>query len=196
MIFMIKISKKIITAAEYRRLLKNMFDSNEINGEAWSRYAAGYMWGITGIIYNPDAVSKEEASTWTIINNSRFKRQITIKDNVRDSMFAAIGAIKSDKLTSKSFLASKDYKEKLAQEMNDTSDDTIKEVQEYLQEVKDNAYSFETDSAKADMITGKLLQVISGRVMPCIQWIRLIKMILHLILQCQRKVPIFILMDG
>ena len=137
--------------------IKNMFDSNEINGEAWSRYAAGYMWGITGIIYNPDAVSKEEASTWTIINNSRFKRQITIKDNVRDSMFAAIGAIKSDKLTSKSFLASKDYKEKLAQEMNDTSDDTIKEVQEYLQEVKDNAYSFETDSAKADMITGKVV---------------------------------------
>ena len=28
--------------------IKNMFDSNEINGEAWSRYAAGYMWGITG----------------------------------------------------------------------------------------------------------------------------------------------------
>ena len=113
--------------------IKNMFDSNEINGEAWSRYAAGYMWGITGIIYNPDAVSKEEASTWTIINNSRFKRQITIKDNVRDSMFAAIGAIKSDKLTSKSFLASKDYKEKLAQEMNDTSDDTIKEVMSYFE---------------------------------------------------------------
>ena len=41
--------------------------------------------------------------------------------------------------------------------MNDTSDDTIKEVQEYLQEVKDNAYSFETDSAKADMITGKVV---------------------------------------
>ena len=41
--------------------------------------------------------------------------------------------------------------------MNDTSDDTIKEVQAYLQEVKDNAYSFETDSAKADMITGKVV---------------------------------------
>lgn len=38
-----------------------------------------------------------------IISNDKFKRQITIKDNVRDSMFAAVGAIKSDKLLSSSF---------------------------------------------------------------------------------------------
>ena len=60
-------------------------------------------------------VSKEEASTWTIINNSRFKRQITIKDNVRDSMFAAVGAIKSDKLTVRVISGqSTDYRERLA----------------------------------------------------------------------------------
>ena len=41
--------------------------------------------------------------------------------------------------------------------INDEVEHTIKEVQEYLQEVKDNAYSFETDSAKADMITGKVV---------------------------------------
>ena len=66
----------------------------KINGESWSKYAAGYMWGITGIVYNPEEVTQEEASTWTIINNDKFRRQITIKDNVRDSMFAAIGAVK------------------------------------------------------------------------------------------------------
>ena len=41
--------------------------------------------------------------------------------------------------------------------MNDTSEETIEQIQEYLQAVKDNAYSFETDSAKADMITGKVV---------------------------------------
>lgn len=137
--------------------IRKIFDENKINGESWGKYAAGYMWGITGIVYNPEEVTQEEASTWTIINNPKFKRQITIKDNVRDSMFAAVGAIKSDLLTSASFKSLSDYKTRLADEMNDTSDETIKEVQDYLQAVKDNAYSFETDSAKADMITGKVV---------------------------------------
>lgn len=72
-------------------------------------------------------------------------------------MFAAVGAIKSDKLLSSSFLNAADYKERLSAEMNDTSEETIEQIQEYLQAVKDNAYSFETDSAKADMITGKVV---------------------------------------
>ncbi len=137
--------------------IKKTFDENKINGEPWSRYAAGYMWGITGIVYNPEEVTIKEASTWTIINNSKFRRQITIKDNVRDSMFAATGAIKAELLTSSEFTDSTDYHERLAEEMNDTSAANVEEVQEYLQSVKDNAYSFETDSGKADMITGKVV---------------------------------------
>ena len=91
------------------------------------------MWGITGIVYNPDKVTEKEASTWTIIDNSKFRRQITIKDNVRDSMFAAVGAIKSDKLKSASFINSPDYHERLAEEMNDTSEANVDRIQEYLQ---------------------------------------------------------------
>ena len=34
--------------------------------------------------------------------------------------------------------------------------DTVDEVLEYLQQVKDNVYSFETDSGKIDAITGKI----------------------------------------
>ncbi len=136
--------------------ISEVFDNNKINGESWSKYAAGYMWGITGIVYNPEYVSEQEASTWTIINNPKFKRQITIKDNVRDSMFAAVGAVKADTLTDKAFINSPDYNKKLAEEMNDTSDETVEKVLEYLQKAKDNVYSFETDSAKADMITQKV----------------------------------------
>ncbi len=137
--------------------IREIFDSHSINGESWSRYAAGYMWGITGIVYNPDEVTHEEASTWKILNNPDFRRQITIKDNVRDSYFVAIGALKSDLLTSDDFVQAEDYKERLEAEMNDVSPEMISQVQDYLQDVKDNAYSFETDSGKADMITGKVL---------------------------------------
>lgn len=137
--------------------IKSIFDSKEIDGEKWSKYAAGYMWGITGIVYNPEEISKEEASSWTILSDKKYKRQVTIKDNVRDSYFAAVGALKSELLTSEKFLNSPDYEERLEEEMNDVSSETIEAVQDYLQDVKDNAYSFETDSGKADMITGKVL---------------------------------------
>jgi spermidine/putrescine transport system substrate-binding protein len=137
--------------------IKEIFEDNEINQETWGKYAAGYMWGITGIVYNPEVVSEEDASSWKILNDSRYRRQVTIKDNVRDSYFAAIGAIKSDLLTSEAFLSDPNYKKNLETEMNDVSSETVAAVQDYLQDVKDNAYSFETDSGKADMITGKVL---------------------------------------
>lgn len=137
--------------------IRSIFENNEIDGKPWSDYAAGYMWGITGIVYNPEAVSEEDASSWRILDNPAYLRQITIKDNVRDSYFAAVGALKSDLLTSEEFTEDPDYHKNLEKEMNDTSEETIAEVQEYLQNVKDNAYSFETDSGKADMITGKVV---------------------------------------
>ena len=137
--------------------IRKVLDGHEINGEPWSKYAAGYMWGITGIVYNPDEVTHEEASTWSILDNPKFARRVTIKDNVRDSYFAAIGALKRELLTSAEFQNDPDYSAKLEAEMNDVSPEAIAMVQDYLQDVKNNAYSFETDSGKADMITGKVL---------------------------------------
>ncbi len=136
--------------------IRNVFDENEIGGEKWSKYAAGYMWGVTGIVYNPEEVSREAASTWTIYTDEDVYRRITIKDNVRDAMFAAIGAVKSEKLLSDEFRNSEDYSERLMEEMNDVSPENIQAVQDYLQQAKENLYSFETDSGKADMITGKV----------------------------------------
>ena len=101
--------------------IKRVFDEHEIEGEPWSRYAAGYMWGVTGIVYNPEIVTREEASTWKILDNPKFNRQVTIKDNVRDSYFAAVGALKADLLTSEAFRNDPDYAGKLENEMNDTS---------------------------------------------------------------------------
>ena len=137
--------------------IQNIFEESEIQGEAWSKYFAGYMWGLTGVVYNPEYVTKEEASTWSILTNPKFRRQVTIKDSVRESYFAAVGALKADLLTSEEFLSDPDYKKNLEREMNETSDEMILQVQDFLQEVKDNTYSFESDAGKADMITGKVV---------------------------------------
>ncbi len=136
--------------------IKSIFEKNEIGGKPWADYMAGYMWGITGIVYNPELVSEEDASSWKILNDPAYKRQVTVKDNVRDSYFAAVGAIKSELLNSEEFKNDPNYQKKLEEEMNDTSKETIAAAQEYLQDVKNKAYSFETDSGKADMVTGKV----------------------------------------
>ncbi len=137
--------------------IRNAFETNEINGETWSKYAAGYMWGVTGIVYNPQEVSKEDASTWNILTDKRYFRRVTIKDNVRDAYFAAVGAIKGDLLTSDDFINDPDYYQNLATEMNDLSPETLEEALDYLQKSRDNVYSFETDSGKADMMSGKVV---------------------------------------
>lgn len=137
--------------------IQKTLESNKINGESWSKYAAGYMWGITGVLYNPALVTEEEASTWKIFGNPKFNRQITLKDNVRDSYFAALGILKAEELTDKGFLSAADYPERLADVMNDVRSETIGQAQELLNQLMDNVYSLETDSGKADMITGKIV---------------------------------------
>ena len=137
--------------------IRDIFDSHQISGESWSDYAAGYMWGVTGFLYNPDKVDEADASTWNLLENRKYNRLITIKDNVRDAYFAAIGAVKSEMLTSEKFRSREDYAAALEAEMNDVSPDSIEKVQGYLQKVRENVYSFETDSGKADIITGKIV---------------------------------------
>ena len=137
--------------------IRDTFETHEINGETWSKYAAGFMFGITGILYNPEKMTADEAGTWTALNNPKFAKQITIKDNVRDSYFAAVGALQRDKLMDPGFRAQEDYSDQLKDIMNDVSPETIAKSQDLLQDIKDNVYSFETDSGKADMITGKVV---------------------------------------
>ena len=137
--------------------IRNIFETHDIGGVTWDKCAAGYMWGVTGFLYNPEVVPEEEASTWKLLENRDYFRQITMKDNVRDAYFAAVGALKSDKLTEEEFTGREDYVLALQDEMNDVSLETVDAAQDYLQKIKDNLYSFETDSGKADMITGKVV---------------------------------------
>ncbi len=134
-----------------------VMNENEIHGEQWSKYAAGYMWGITGVLYNPAKVTQDEASTWKIFEKEQFKRQVALKDNVRDSYFAALGILKADQLTEEAFQNAPDYAKRLEDEMNDTNLTTIAQAQELLERLMDNIYSLETDSGKADMVSGKIV---------------------------------------
>lgn len=137
--------------------IRDTFEKNRIKGEAWSKYAACYMWGVTGILYNPEYMTNEEAATWSVFENPKFYRKVTLKDNVRDTYFAAMGSLRRDLLMSEEFQRQSDYEEQLAAVMNDVDPATIQEIESALQNTMKNIYALETDSGKADMITGKIV---------------------------------------
>lgn len=136
--------------------IKNVFEGNEINGEPWSKYAAGYMWGTTGIVYNPEYITREMASDWSMFLVDSLERKITVKDNVRDSLFTAMAIYKKDIITDPDFIASADYNKQLKECLNDTAAESVNGCEAILKQMKNIAYSFETDSGKADMVTGKV----------------------------------------
>lgn len=137
--------------------IQKLMDDTTINNQKWSDYSAGYMWGNMGFVYNPEYVTNEEASTWKIFENPKFARQITVKDSVRDTYFGILGLLNSEKLTSPEVINSGDYNKKVTEIMNDTSKETIDRAEKKLQEIRDNVYSFETDSGKSDMVAGKVV---------------------------------------
>lgn len=142
--------------------IEGVFDTLNIDGNVLSDYAAGYMWGTLGIVYNPEVISKEDAMHWSILTNRNYYKQVNIKDSVRDAYFGAIAGLYYDEITDPDFLAREDYHEALSSVLNRTDTETVEGVEEILTQAKNNAYAFETDAGKADMVAGK--------VFACEQW--------------------------
>lgn len=118
----------------------------------WDKKAACYMWGTTGLVYNSDKLKNtKDVSTWKILLNEAYKRQVTVKDNVRDAYFATLGIINSDKLGGEITSAERSAL------LNDVDARTIEEAERVLKKIKENVYSFETDAGKSDMVTGKVI---------------------------------------
>lgn len=137
--------------------INDVFKELEFGGSTLDKYAAGYMWGTLGIVYNPEEVSEEEAAHWDILLNDKFRKKITIKDSVRDAFFAGVSIYYYDEITKESFIAKDNYNERLTRKVNSTDKRTVDGVEKILSKIKDNVYAFETDSGKADLVTGKVI---------------------------------------
>ncbi len=114
-------------------------------------YLAGYMWGTTGFVFNPEKINPEIMKSWHCMTSAECSRRITAKDNARDSYFMGLGMYFEDKIK-----AEKPSKDELYQLMNDTSPETVDGVRSCLQKMRKNIYGLETDEAKTDMIMGWL----------------------------------------
>ena len=114
-------------------------------------YLAGYMWGTTGFVFNPEKISSETMKSWSCMTSAECARRITAKDNARDSYFMGLGMYFEDKIKTE-----KPDKDALSEMMNDTSIATVDGVRTQLQKMRKNVYGLETDEAKTDMIMGWL----------------------------------------
>lgn len=116
-------------------------------GKRANDYAVGYMWGTTGLLYNPKFITDEEADSWEIIWDERFESKILMKDAYRDIfgpmlMYARYQDILDGKVTRQ-------------QLMNDSSDEAIATVENLLKSAKRNIAGWEVDFGKEMMTKEK-----------------------------------------
>ncbi len=134
---------------------------NEGSDESLYDYAACYMWGTMGYVYNPEIVSDEDASHWNLLWNDKYKGKGTIKDSVRDSYILAVGYCLEDELNGVLKDYEKDgdsaqYNKRLTEIFNRTDDKTVDIVGKALTDLKDKIYGYEVDSGKKEMAQGKI----------------------------------------
>ena len=126
--------------------IRECFSKVDGSGKNVFDYAVGYMWGTTGILYNTDHVTKEEALTWDVIHNPKFAGKIYMKDAFRDVYAPILMYLKQDEIAS-----GKVTREEL---MYDASDESIALVEEYLTQGKDLIAGWEADFGKEQMSKG------------------------------------------
>lgn len=143
--------------------IKEVFENGKLsNGRSWAEYAAGYMWGTTGFVFNPEKIDRNIMKSWNCTTNAACSGKITAKDNVRDSYFMGLGMYYETELLSlkskyeRGEITKTEYTSTLAQLMNDTSVETMGKVKKHLENMRKNLYGLETDEGKLEVISGRL----------------------------------------
>lgn len=139
--------------------------ANVFNEIAWgdgeekkslSNYAAGYMWGTLGLVYNTEKVSSSDMSSWSSLwNLEKINKKFTIKNSVRDTYFVGLAKYHADKLNAAKSLDESAYRAKLKELFNDTSSETVSAVKSELLTLKNKAWKLEVDDGKTDIINKK-----------------------------------------
>ena len=148
---LLPINRDFGTTPDYTSLVSPFFVEQlakfDQDGKQANDYAVGYMWGTTGILYNPKYITDEEADSWGIIWDNRLDSKVLMKDAYRDIygcmiMYARYQEILDGKVTRQ-------------QLMNDTSDEAIDTVEVLLKSAKQNIAGWEVDFGKEMMTKEK-----------------------------------------
>ena len=127
-------------------LISDKYKSLEFDPD--NKYSVPYMWGTVGILYNTTMVD-EPVTSWSILWNDKYARNLFMMDSVRDSIGVTL------KL--------------LGYSLNSTNLDHLKEAESKLMEQKPLVLAYTADEVKDKMISGEaaLAVVYSGDAITC-----------------------------
>ena len=119
------------------------FNQIEGNGKNANDYSVGYMWGTVGLIYNPKYISEEDTKSWDVLKNPAYRGKVLMKDAFRDVYTSLLIALNKEAIDA----GEKD----LSTITFDTSDESIKLVEDYLNSFKESVCGWEADFGKEQM---------------------------------------------
>lgn len=122
---------------------KEKMNEVEGHGKNANDYCVGYMWGTVGLIYNPKYVSDDEVKSWDVLKNPAYKGKVLMKDAFRDVYTSLLIALNREAL---------DAGEKDIRTITfDTSEESVKLVEDYLNSFKESVCGWEADFGKEQM---------------------------------------------
>ena len=143
--------------------LQNIYENLEVPGVGTvDEFAAGYMWGTVGIVYNPEAVDADDMNSWQAFYDPAYKNKGTIKDSLRESLMAALMNLYRDEMIvaktqfENGTLTAEAYNEFISAKINTINPSVLEAIEPSLQGLVDNAYGLETDNAKNDIVSNKI----------------------------------------
>ncbi len=143
--------------------LRDRLEGISVSGtDTLNEYAAGYMWGTMGLVYNPAEVESEDMNSWSALWDQNYRKQSSIKDSMRDTYlvgliqtyYPEIIDLKAD--YEAHTIDATAYNEGLTEILNRRGEQDVALVEETLKTLKQNIYGFEVDSGKNDIVTGKV----------------------------------------
>ena len=123
--------------------LVEKFNQIEGNGKNANDYSVGYMWGTVGLTYNPKYIPDEEVKSWDVLRNPAYSGKVLMKDAFRDVYTSLLVALNKEAI---------DAGEKSIEKISfDTSEESIKLVEDYLNSFKESVCGWEADFGKEQM---------------------------------------------
>lgn len=130
-------------------------------------YAACYMWGTFGLLYNPnfyllkardikEEQVKKDMQTFDSLWDTRYQKVIAIKDSMRDTY--ATGLIHSfkDELDKAKTIETRQEIFDRGGEKDPNANEHINTIKNDLIKLRENIFGFEVDSGKEDIVTEKI----------------------------------------
>ena len=123
--------------------IDDKFSRIEGSGKDARDYSVGYMWGTVGLIYNPKYIAEEETTSWEVLRNPAYKGKVLMKDAFRDVYTALIVGLNKEAVDSGA--------KNIENLSLDTSEESIKLVEDYLCSFKESVSGWEADFGKEQM---------------------------------------------